>query len=156
MISALQISAFDNSVSSYMIHADGRVVLDNAVKRQKNIYNFLAMLRKYSDLSSEEIQNFQSNLENGTSGAMALHIGDVGYYLTYESAEFEDWVLVGLVPTSVVNASMNKLQYSTIFLAVGIMIAVALLAIMLMVGLLISSKLKSDETEKERYPDHIS
>ena len=133
MISALQISAFDNSVSSYMIHADGRVVLDNAVKRQKNIYNFLAMLRKYSDLSSEEIQNFQSNLENGTSGAMALHIGDVGYYLTYESAEFEDWVLVGLVPTSVVNASMNKLQYSTIFLAVGIMIAVALLAIMLII-----------------------
>ena len=58
MISALQISAFDNSVSSYMINADGRVVLDNAVKRQKNIYNFLAMLRKYSDLSSEEIQNF--------------------------------------------------------------------------------------------------
>ena len=146
MVKALKISAFDNTASSYMIHTDGRVILDNAVNKQQDIYNFLAMLKKYSDLGSEEISRIQNELKQGISGATVLKIDRTGYYLVYEPAEFEDWALVGLVPASVVNASMSKLQYSTMLLAVGVMIALALTVIIWIV-MQNRQKLKKKDTE---------
>lgn len=133
MVKALKISAFDNTASSFMIHTDGRVILDNSVNKQQDIYNFLAMLKKYSDLGNEDISRIQNELKQGISGATVLKLGDVGYYLVYEPAELEDWALVGLVPAGVVNASMSKLQYSTMLLAVGVMIVLALLMIVLII-----------------------
>ena len=146
MVKALKISAFDNTASSFMIHTDGRVILDNAANKQQDIYNFLAMLKKYSDLGSEEVSRIQNELKQGISGATVLNLDDVGYYLIYEPAELEDWALIGLVPTSVVNASMSKLQYSTMLLAVGIMIALALMMIILIIRRN-QQKLKKKDTE---------
>ena len=60
IVNALKISAFDNTATSYVIHSDGRVIVDNASEKQQDVYNFLAMLRKYSDLSSEEIGKLQA------------------------------------------------------------------------------------------------
>ena len=146
MVASLKISAFDDKVSSYMIHADGRVVLDNAVDKVQDIYNFLAMLRKYSDLSSDDIQDFQDALKQGKSGAMLLKLDNTSYYMIYELAQLEDWTLVGLVPANVVNASMNKLQFSSMFLAVGIMIIIALLAILLIVR---QNRMKLEKKDSE-------
>lgn len=133
MVNELKISAFNDTASSYMIHTDGRVVLDNAVNKKQDIYNYLAMLRKYSDLSDEEIKTLKKELRENKSGAMIVKLGKVSYYMVYETAQFEDWTLVGLIPTNVVNASMNKLQYSSMFLAVAIMIALSLFAITLVI-----------------------
>lgn len=122
IVKALEISSFDGKSSSYVICSDGRVVVDNAVDKQQDVYNFLAMLRKYSELSDEEIDKLQEDFRQGCSGATVLGIGDTKYYMIYESADFEDWTVIGLVPASVVNASMNRLQFSTLLLVAGIMI----------------------------------
>ena len=129
MVNALKISAFDGHSSSYVIHSDGRVIVDNAVNKQQDIYNFLAMLKKYSDMNSDELEKFQTDIRQGASGATVVTIGNEKYYLIYESADFEDWSVVGLVPTGVVNASMNSLQSSTLILAVGATISIAALMI---------------------------
>lgn len=146
IVNALKISAFDNTATSYVIHSDGRVIVDNASEKQQDVYNFLAMLRKYSDLSSEEIGKLQADLKQGKSGAALVHLDDTGYYLIYEAADFEDWALVGLVPASVVNASMNKLQYSTLFLVAGITLAIALLMLAFVIRRN-QLKLKKKDTE---------
>lgn len=126
IVNALEISAFDGSASSYIIHADGRVVVDNA-REQKEIYNFLAALKKDSDLSDGEIAGLQEDFRKGRSGAAVLRFGQDTYYLIYEAAGVEDWTMIGLVPTAVVNASMNSLQSSTLLLVSGIAISLALL-----------------------------
>ena len=127
MVNALKISAFDGRSVSYIIHTDGRVVVDNAADKQQDIYNFIAMLRKYSDMSSEDIERLQEDFQNGVSGATVLRINDTRHYLIYEPANFDDWMLLGLVPTSVVNASMNSLQFSTLLLVTGITVSLSLL-----------------------------
>lgn len=129
MVNALKISAFDGHSSSYVIHSDGRVVVDNAADKQQDIYNFIAMLKKYSDMSNDELGAFQQDLRQGNPGAAVVSLVKEKYYLIYESADFEDWSVVGLVPTGVVNASMNKLQSSTLILAAGITISIATLMI---------------------------
>ena len=146
MVNALKISAFDGRSSSYVIHSDGRVVVDNATDKQQDIYNFLAMLKKYSDMDPEELEIFQQNLRQEISGATVVRIGKESYYLIYESADFEDWSVIGLVPTGVVNASMNSLQSSTLLLVAGITISIAALMIAYVIRQN-QRKLKKKDTE---------
>ena len=40
---------------------------------------------------------------------MMFEIGEEDYYLVYEPAGFQDWMVLGIVPADVVNASMSKL-----------------------------------------------
>ncbi|MBO5154932.1 MAG: response regulator [Eubacterium sp.] len=146
LVNALKITSFDGTASSFVVHSDGRVVVDKAADKQQDIYNFLAMLRKYSKMSSEEIDRLHEDFKQGCSGASLINIQDVSYYLVYESADFEDWMLLGLVPAGVVNASMNKLQYSTLLVMAGIMIGLGIL----MRGIVIrlnQRKLRKKDTE---------
>ena len=124
LVSALEISAFNGHSSSYVIFPDGRVIMDNTSGSLGNIYNFLGMLRDRSDMTEDRIAQLQAAFINGDSGVTTFTLNDERYYLVYESADFEDWIVLGAVPTGVVNASMNQLQAST--LAVGIALAAAL------------------------------
>ena len=133
LVHALKITSFDGAASSYVVHPDGRVVVDNAADKQQDVYNFLAMLRKYSTMDSEETERLHEDFRQGNSGATLITIQDVSYYLVYESTDFEDWMLLGLVPSGVVNASMNKLQYSTLLLVAGIMIGLGALMLAIVV-----------------------
>ncbi|MGN0733822.1 MAG: ATP-binding protein, partial [Emergencia sp.] len=146
MVNALKISSFDNTSSSFVIHSDGRVVVDTVTDKQEDIYNFLAMLKKNSDMSSEEIEKLREDFRQGSSGATVLSINDRSYYLVYEPADFEDWTVLGLVPTGVVNASMNKLQYSTLMLVAGITISIGVLMLAYVIRQS-QLKLKKKDTE---------
>lgn len=54
------------------------------------------------------------------SGSLVFDLDGTSYYLIYEPAGFQDWMVLGIVPTGVVNSSMNALQKTTLFLASGI------------------------------------
>ncbi len=129
LVKTLEITAFGGKSSSFIIHSDGRVVVDNTPEEQRKVYNFIAMLSKYSDMSSKEINALQADFQQGCSGVSMINIEDTEYYLVYESAEFEDWVVLGIVPASVVNASMNSLQSSTLVLVAGIAVILGLLLV---------------------------
>lgn len=129
LMNALEISAFDGHLSSFVIHADGRVVVKNTADEKREVYNLLAMLKKYSDMDDEQAEKLRRDLREGSSGAFVVDLGNESCYLIYESAHFEDWSVVGIVPTGIVNASMNRLQSNTLFLAAGITLFLALLMI---------------------------
>ena len=129
MVQIFEISAFDGKASGYVIHSDGRVIVDQAVNKQEDIYNFLAMLKKYSDLNSEEISAMREDFRQGRSGARIVRLGSVKYYLLYEPAGIQDWIMLGIVPAGVVNASMSNLQSTTVMLMMGIGICLFLVVI---------------------------
>ena len=122
LVRTLEVSAFDGQSGSYIIRPDGRVVLNNAEALFSNTHNFLAMLQQRSTCTQEEINALQQSFLLQDSGAAALTIDNQDYYLVYEPAGFQDWVLLGIVPTDVVNASMNRLQASTMTLVAAIAI----------------------------------
>ena len=126
-------SAFQGNASNYVIYSDGRVVIDNSVNRKKTIYNFIAMLRDHSDLTEEQILDLSNAFAQGRSGNMKVKLGDTSYYLVYEGTAVQSWTMVGLVPVSVVNASLDKLWSYTIQIVVGIASGLAVLVILLIV-----------------------
>ena len=126
-------SAFQGNASNYVIYPDGRVVIDNSVNRKETIYNFIAMLRDHSDLTEEQILDLSNAFAQGSSGNMKVKLGDTSYYLVYEGAAVQSWTMLGLVPVSIVNASLDKLWSYTIQIVVGIAFGLAVLVILLIV-----------------------
>ena len=126
-------SAFEGNASNYVIYPDGRVVIDNSVNRKETIYNFIAMLRSYSDLSEEQITELSNAFAQGSSGNLRVKLGDTSYYLVYEGTAVQNWTMVGLVPVSIVNASLDELWFHTVQIVAGIAFGLALLVILLIV-----------------------
>ena len=127
LIETLDISAFGGQSTSYVIHPDGRVIIDNAQPSSKQIHNFVAMLKDYSDMSGEEIEALKDDFEQKRSGVTTFTVGDTSYYLVYEAVGFENWTVLGVIPTSIVNSSMNALQSSTMLMVTAIAVAVVVL-----------------------------
>ena len=126
-------SAFQGNASNYVIYPDGRVVIDNSVNRKETVYNFIAMLRSYSDLSEEQILELSNAFAQGSSGNLRVTLGGISYYLVYEGTAVQNWTMLGLVPVRVVNAGLDKLWFHTIQIVAGITVGIAVLVILMIV-----------------------
>lgn len=116
LLETLKISAFNGQSNTYVVRQDGRVIVDGAYDQKRKTYNVLAMLRDDTDLDEEAVDRILEDFRGGNSGAALFEADGIRYYLIYESANFEDWIVVGIVPADVVNASMNRLQFTTLIL----------------------------------------
>ena len=133
LVEALKISAFAGQASTYAVLPDGRVVVDHSSENLQNFYNLLSLLEESKSLTEEEITALRADFLAGNSGSMVLDIHDRSYYLVYESANFQNWTVVGMVPADVVNHSMNKLQSTTMLVVSGIAIALAVLLLLMVI-----------------------
>ena len=133
IVDVLDISAFDGNAQSFMIHPDGRVVVDHSSEAWGNVYNFFGILREHSDMSEKEINALLGKFKAGRTDAMLLNLDGRNYYLVYEKADIQDWMFLGLVQADIVNASMNRLQRSTIIFVSAIVFCIAALFISLII-----------------------
>ena len=131
IVKVLDISAFDGTASRYVLHPDGRIIINCAAQREEDVYNLLAAMQERSPLTSEDIQTLSDDFTQGRSGSRLVTLDGTRYYMTYQSAHILDWTIVGLVPAAVVNASMNALQSSTIVMVSMIVLGISALALAL-------------------------
>ena len=131
IVKALDISAFDGTASRYVLHPDGRIIINCAARREEDVYNLLAAMQERSPLTGEDIQTLSDDFSQGRSGSRLVTLDGTRYYMTYQSAHILDWTIVGLVPAVVVNAGMNALQSSTIVMVSMIVLGISALALAL-------------------------
>ena len=133
VLSAIDSSAFDGAAHSYVIYSDGRVVLDSNADSDDPVYNLLAELRGNSDLSEKKFDALSDDFAQGRNGSMMLTLRGTRYYLVYENIGIQDWIMLGLVPVSVVNAGMDTLWRRTVEIVVVIACLLMVLLIVLIV-----------------------
>ena len=133
VLSAIDSSAFDGAAHSYVIYSDGRVVLDSNADSDDPVYNLLAELRGNSDLSEKKFDALSDDFAQGRNGSMMLTLRGTRYYLVYENMGIQDWIMLGLVPVSVVNAGMDTLWRRT----VEIVVVIACLLMVLLITLIV-------------------
>ena len=133
IVDVLDISAFDGNAQSFIVHSDGRVVIDHSSESWGNVYNFFGVLREHSDMSEKEILELSEKFKAGDTDAMLLNLDGRNYYLVYEKSDIQDWIFLGLVQADIVNASMNNLQRSTIILVSVVVFCIAALLISLII-----------------------
>ena len=133
VLKLLDNSAFEGNASNYVIYPDGRVVIDSSVNRKETVYNFIAMLRSYSDLSEKQILELSNAFAQGSSGNLRVTLGGISYYLVYEGTAVQNWTMLGLVPVSIVNANLDELWFRTAQIVAGITVGMAVLVILMIV-----------------------
>ena len=146
IVSVLDISAFNGHAKSYVVHPDGRVVIDHSFESWGNVYNFLGVLREHSNMPETEILDLAEQWKEECTDAMLVNLDGRDYYLVYEKSKLQDWIFLGLVRADIVNASMNNLQLATMSLVGAVVCGIAAL----LIGLIVQKSrrsLKRKDTE---------
>ena len=137
VLSAIDNSAFEGTSHNYVVYPDGRVVLDSEAVgengSEESVYNFLAELRSSSNLSDKAFDALSDDFAQGRDGSKMLTLHGTRYYLVYENTGIQDWIMLSLVPVSVVNASMDTLWHRT----VEIVVVIACLIMVLLIALIV-------------------
>lgn len=137
VLNAIDNSAFEGTSYNYVVYPDGRVVLDSEADgengSEESVYNFLAELRSSSNLSDKAFDALSDDFAQGRDGSKMLTLHGTRYYLVYENTGIQDWIMLSLVPVSVVNASMDTLWHRT----VEIVTAIACLLMVLLIALIV-------------------
>ena len=133
LVDSLKISAFEGYGSTFAVLPDGRVVLDSSSADMRGVHNILAMLKNSAGFTAEQVDALQDSFAAGESGNLEFSINGVSYYMVYGSASFQNWTILGIAPKSVVNANMNRLQYTTMAVMTGITGMLAVAALLLVV-----------------------
>ena len=146
LVEALKISTFAGQASTFAVVPDGRIVVDNGSANMEDVHNLYAFLDKSGAMTEEQLAALREDFLAGRSGAAAIAIDGKAYYLVYESADFQDWTVLGMAPADVVNSSMNKLQSTTIIVVSGIVIAIAVMTLLFVVQ---QNRLKLKQKDNE-------
>ena len=133
LVDSLKISAFEGHGSTFAVLPDGRVVLDSSSADMRGVHNILAMLKNSAGFTAEQVDALQDSFAAGESGNLEFSINGVSYYMVYGSASFQNWTILGIAPKSVVNANMNRLQYTTMAVMSSIVGMLAVTALLLVV-----------------------
>ena len=133
IINVLDVSAFDGNARSYVVHPDGRVVIDHSFGAWGTAYNFFGMLREHSRIPEQDILALSEKFKEGQTGATLLELDGRNFYLVYEKSDIQDWVFLGLVQADIVNASMNSLQLRTMLIMSAVVACIAAFFINLIV-----------------------
>ena len=133
IVEVLDISAFNGNAQSFIVHPDGRVVVDHSSASWGKVYNFFGVLREHSDMSEKEIDELSEKLKEGHADAMMVNLDGRNYYLVYEKSDVQDWVFLGLVQAAIVNASMNRLQCNTMLFIGAVVFCIAAFFIILII-----------------------
>ena len=57
---------FNGNAKSFIVHPDGRVVIDHSSGIMGNVYNFFGVLREHSDMSEKEVNELSEKFKAGT------------------------------------------------------------------------------------------
>ena len=133
LVDSLKISAFEGHGSTFVVLPDGRVVLDSSSVDMSGVHNILAMLKDSAGFTAEQITALQNAFAAGKNGNLEFSINGTGYYMVYGSASFQNWTTLGIAPKAIVNANMNRLQYTTMAVMTGIVGILAVTILLLVV-----------------------
>ena len=131
VMKAVDDSAFGGTASSYVIYPDGQVIIEDIAEGEESIYNLVAILRDYSDLTEAQMQELTDDFAKGAAGNCEVTLGGIKSYLVYEGTGVQNWIMAGIVPVNVVNASMDRLWLRTMQIISVIVWAFAVMILLL-------------------------
>ena len=130
MSALLKVDAFDGKGICYITRANGLLILQVGSPRFSNnnsfeeITNYLDFLgnKNVIEIKNTSIEQIRKDFADSADGedqnadTILIYDKEVGveYYLTYQPIGFDDWMFIGLVPSKVINASMNSFRTQTI------------------------------------------
>lgn len=149
----LEIVSYHGEGYSYMIDSQGDVVIDsnnpNAFEDMSNVYT---SMDRADESNAETIQTLQALIENEKSGYVTFVNRGVKKFMYCAPAGVNDWYLLMVVPSSVVNEQLYTVIASTVIFAVIIILIYTALFIIIIK----EQKKKQEELATLAYVDPLT
>lgn len=152
---SLEIDAFNKQSICYIILPNGEVLLesrsDGAV-----LENYVDFLRENCVFTKSNLNELVSDWQDDTSeskSGIALFetkSDNKEYYLTYMPVEFSDWMLLGVVPSDVVNSNMSGFRIVTVVVMAVIFFTVFVVILWFVVTMNKQRAVLNERTVKSR------
>lgn len=128
MLQMLDVDVFGESGEFYIALEDGTVLLQSGGSEKENYISYLES-RRVTGRSMQDIHaDFASDIPDKDSNAqkagtvLVTDRADGDKYVTYMPIGFGNWMLIGVAPADVVNASMSWFRTVTIIVMVAIFV----------------------------------
>lgn len=113
LVNSLNVDAFSGESKCFVVDSEGGVLL--STQSGGSVFeNYFAYLKAASNLDENTLQTIRSNWENNVSGLIRCQIGGISYYISYQSIDYQGYMLLGLVPENVASTSLLQIQKGTI------------------------------------------
>ena len=128
----LKIQAFANTGFCYIILPQGEVLLQSRPD-DNNRENYLEFLKNECTFLNADIEDIEKQWDSEKTpdpkdrrGIALFKRNSDGteYYLNYMPVEFSDWMLLGIVPSSVVNSKMTSFRTVTVVVMAVIFVSI--------------------------------
>lgn len=122
---SLSVNAFKNEGLCCIMLSDGQIILQSSEVEQlgDNFIDFLGDKCTVTKSSLGELEHDWKSENEGDKKGTALFKSKADgkeYYLTYMPVNFSDWILLGIVPSEVVNSNMSHFRIITIIVMAAI------------------------------------
>lgn len=137
MTATLNIDAFNKQGVCYVTNGSGKMIVSS--EEEDHFSNFIEHLGKEGSFKRTSLEQIEQALGKGETSITTFRIHGQEYYLTYQPVfrnssdvkhtQLNDWMMLGLVPASVLNESMGEFRAVTIgvMAAIFVLLACALL-----------------------------
>ncbi|SCJ86032.1 Oxygen sensor protein DosP [Anaerotruncus sp. 2789STDY5834896] len=116
----LSVSSFKGAGYSYIIRQNGDCISGSTNLLSQQFSNFYSATAAYSRQNEEKVQRLQEAVQNGEQGVMLFDREDgTQRYLYYQPLEVGDWYLLSVVPSEVIDKSINGTLVPTYLLLLG-------------------------------------
>lgn len=118
--------AYEGQSDCYIVRSNGDVVLSTEPKTEipEQMTNLFEYLRQNATLDEPKFTDMTQNVLQGGQGSVQYQFKGVNYYLVYQPVGVDDWAIIGIVPTDVVDAGLHRVQSTTILLLVILMLVI--------------------------------
>ncbi len=146
----LRLNAFGGAGYCYVVLPDGEVLLQSRTD-EINHNNYLDFLKEECTFTNSDIDEIVKRWDSEKPedrrgiGMFKRNSDGEEFYITYMSVEFSDWMLLGVVPSAVVNSKMSTFRTVTI----GVMALIFASIIVAVTWLLVAAN-KQRVINKER------
>ena len=122
----LGVKAFSKDTSSYIVYANGDIVLksEGSMDIGGNVFYHL----KNADISGKSLDSFIKSVKNTEPEEMVFQLDENQYYLVYVPLGFDNWGLISMIPIDVANSSVVAVQQRTVIMAMQIGILLLIVA----------------------------
>lgn len=119
-------SSYGGNARCYLAYPDGRMVmaLKNDNSGSKNVYNML----KKAEFHTSDYETVHDGIQSGKSDCFRYAYNGEESYFYYQPVGFQDWMMIGIVPTDSVGQYATRIVNQTAFMTtvVGFMLVLAL------------------------------
>lgn len=129
-------NVYGDKSSCYLIASNGNQILSlepqsNFLKNQENLFT---PLKNNATFSESTLTAVQQDVQSITKGSAEFKKGKDSYYLVYQPVGINDWSIVGIVQSDMVDATAQKIKIITIM-----MISILALCLLFLILRLISA-----------------